>query len=133
MDNNIVKDPVKEEGDSILLSVKSLLGISSEDTSFDLDCIININSAIMILTQLGVGPENGFEIKGAEETYSDFLGDPNPYSGVKMYLFLKTKLGFDSQTTPSAVLEVYKEQIRELEWRMKTISEYQKKILENSK
>ena len=46
--------------DSILTSVKKLLGITEECTDFDADLIMHINSVLMILTQIGVGPSEGF-------------------------------------------------------------------------
>ena len=48
---------------SILTSIKKSLGIEAEYTHFDEELIMHINSVFMILTQLGVGPEEGFEIK----------------------------------------------------------------------
>jgi hypothetical protein len=104
--------------DGILSSVKKLLGLSDEITAFDQDLIIQINGAISALTQIGVGPSNGFLITGNSETYIDFLGDEE--SGlqlVKLYLFYKTKLGFDPPTNGS-ILESLKEMIKEIECRL---------------
>ena len=42
--------------ESILTSIKKMLGIDEEYTHFDADVIMDINSVLMILTQLGVGP-----------------------------------------------------------------------------
>lgn len=104
---------------SILLSTKELLGIKDPNiTAFDTDIIIHINSALQTLKQLGVGPNSGFTISGPSETYQDFLGaDVEKFPIVKQYLFLKTKIGFDTPTS-SAVLEVYKEMAKEDEWRL---------------
>ena len=52
--------------ESILDTIKKLLGGSENDNHFDTDLIIHINSVFMILNQLGVGPEKGFSIKGSE-------------------------------------------------------------------
>lgn len=51
--------------DSILTSVKKLLGLTEEYTAFDADLIMHINSVLMILRQMGVGPQEGFGISDA--------------------------------------------------------------------
>lgn len=104
--------------ESILNSVKKMLGLMPEYTEFDADIVMNINAALSTLRQLGVGPSNPFLIKGAEETYADYLGeDCKETSYVKMYLYYKTKLGFDPPQS-SLVAESIKEMINETEWRM---------------
>lgn len=125
--------PIEIETESILDSVKKMLGIYPEMKDFDPDIMMNINSAIATLTQLGVGPENGFFITGAKDTYKEFLGEyTSIHHFVKMYLYFRAKLGFDPPSS-SFVLSSVKEQITELEWRLKTMSELQKKGGENSK
>lgn len=103
--------------DSILTTIKKLLGIEAEYTQFDPDVIININAAIMTLRQLGVGPQEGFSIDGDEQTWQDLLGDSLDFESAKTYIFLKTKIVFDPPSS-SYVLEAYKEQIKEAEWRL---------------
>lgn len=104
--------------DSILNSIKKLLGPYEDDTSFDIDLIININTVLSILTQLGVGPSEGFSITGSTEIWSDFI-DPSMVSieQVKTYVYLKVKLIFDPPMS-STVIDAYKRQIDELEWRI---------------
>ena len=48
--------------ESILDSVKTLLGIQTDDYSFDKELVIHINSALMSLYQAACGLQN-FEIK----------------------------------------------------------------------
>lgn len=103
--------------ESILTSVKKLLGIEKDYTAFDTDIIIGINTAFNTLTQLGVGPTNGFRIYGVREKWSDFIGNNSNLESIKTYVFLKTKMSFDPPQS-SAVMECYKEQIKELEWRI---------------
>lgn len=103
--------------DSILISVKKLVGISQEDTSFDTDLIIHINSVFMILKQLGVGPKYGFSITSDLDTWNDFLADGSNLTAVKSYMYAKVRLLFDPPTI-SSVLESLKAQIIELEWRL---------------
>ena len=108
--------------DSILDSTKKLLGISAEDTDFDTDVIININSALAVLTQLGVGPSSGFSITDAESTWSDLVSSDKRLEFVKTYVYLKVKVAFDPPMS-SAVMEAMKQQISELEWRILVAAE----------
>lgn len=115
--------------ESILNSVKKLLGIEPDYTDFDPDILMNINAAIMTLRQLGVGPIEGFMITSADETYEDYLGEGNlETSSVKMYLFYKTKLGFDPPQS-STVMTCIKEAIAELEWRLNVQVDYASETL----
>ena len=62
-----------EISESILISIKKLLGIDESYTHFDPDIIIHINSVFSILTQMGVGPANGFSISGKDESGPDLF------------------------------------------------------------
>lgn len=103
--------------ESILTSIKKMLGINEEYEHFDADIIIHINSVFSILTQLGVGPADGFTISDKTATWSQFVGDNNTIELVKTYTYLKVKLIFDPPLS-SAVLESTKQMISELEWRL---------------
>lgn len=105
--------------DSILTSIKKLLDITEEYTHFDPDIIMHINSVFMTLTQLGVGPKEGFAITDDVASWSDFLPEEGPkLEAVKSYMYLKVKLLFDSNSLSSAVIESYNRQISEFEWRL---------------
>lgn len=103
--------------ESILTSIKKLLGISEEYTHFDQDIIIHINSVFMILTQLGVGPSNGFFIKDKMICWEEYISDPAELQAVKTYMYMKVKLLFDPPTS-SAVMEAFNRSISEFEWRL---------------
>lgn len=103
--------------ESILTSIKKLLGIEASYEHFDPDIIIHINSAFMILTQLGVGPSEGFAIDDEDSLWSDFLGDDSRIEAVKTYVYLKVKLLFDPPLS-SSVIESINRSINELEWRL---------------
>jgi hypothetical protein len=103
--------------DSILTSVKKMLGIAEEYEHFDADLLMHINSVFSILRQLGVGPADGFMIEDKSSIWSDFISDESKYMLAKSYMFLKVKLLFDPPLS-SAVLECYKTQISEYEWRL---------------
>ena len=108
--------------DSILTSVKKMLGIAEEYEHFDADLLMHINSVFSILHQLGVGPADGFMIEDKSSIWSDFISDESKYMLAKSYMFLKVKLLFDPPLS-SAVLECYKTQISEYEWRLNVTAE----------
>lgn len=101
--------------ESILTSIKKLLGLSEEDTSFDVDITIHINSAFMRLHQLGVGTATAFKITDKTAVWTDFLGERLDLDGVKTYVYFKTRLIFDPPQT-SFLLDAIETQIKELEW-----------------
>lgn len=103
--------------ESILTSIKKLLGIVEEYTNFDADLIMHINSVFSILTQLGVGPSEGFSIKDATDTWADFIQDKTKIEIVKSYMYLKVKLLFDPPLS-SSVMDAINRQISEFEWRL---------------
>lgn len=103
--------------ESILISVKKLLGIPEEYTQFDTDIIMHINSVFMTLNQLGVGPSEGFVIEDDTTTWNDFMQDNAKIEGVKSYMVLKVRLLFDPPLN-SAVIEAINRQIAEFEWRL---------------
>lgn len=108
--------------DSILTSIKKLLGITAEYTHFDADIIMHINSVFMTLTQLGVGPEEGFSIKDDSAIWADFIPDSPVFESVKTYVFLRVKLLFDPPLT-SSVIDSMNRQIEEFEWRLNIMAE----------
>lgn len=103
--------------ESILTSIKKLLGIEEEYTQFDNDIIMHINSVFLNLTQLGVGPAEGFLIEDDTATWEDFIGDSNQLQAVKSYMYLKVKLLFDPPLS-SSVIDSMNRMIAELEWRL---------------
>ena len=103
--------------DSILTSIKKLLGITEEYENFDQDIIMHINSAFMILNQLGVGPKSGLSINDKSSTWDEFIPESSNLEAVKTYVHLKVKLMFDPPLS-STVIEAIKSQINELEWRL---------------
>ena len=113
--------------DSILTSVKKMLGLPEEYDAFDLDIITHINSVFTILVQIGIGPSNGFMIEDKTAIWTNFIKDMSLYQLVKSYMFLKVRLLFDPPMS-SAVLECYKTQVNEYEWRLKTMAENQEVI-----
>lgn len=103
--------------DSILTSIKKLLGITKEYEHFDQDIIMHINTVFMILNQLGVGPPEGFSIKDATSIWTDFVSDTTKIEAIKSYMYMKVRLLFDPPTS-SAVMDSMNRMIAELEWRL---------------
>ena len=100
--------------ESILTSIKKLLGIPEEYEAFDQDIIIHINTFLTRLYQVGVGVEN-FYIIDKTAKWSDFIIDEAKYQQAKTYVYLRVRLIFDPPTS-GAANEAFKESLRELEW-----------------
>lgn len=104
--------------ESILISIKKLLGIDASYTHFDTDIIMHINSVFSILTQIGIGPAKGFTIDDEHTCWYEFLdGERADLSLVKSYIHLKVKLLFDPPLS-SAAIESINRLISEFEWRL---------------
>ena len=103
--------------DSILDSIKKLLGFDPDYTAFDTDIMIHINSVIMGLEQLGVG-NNNYQISSKDDTWGNYLAGTNiNLEAVKSFIYLKVRLIFDPPAT-SFTIEAYQKQIAEYEWRL---------------
>lgn len=104
--------------ESILDSIKKLLGINAENTVFDQEIAIHINTVFSELTQMGIGPEKGYMITGPSNVWAEFCKNDFPLlSNVKTYVYLKVRLLFDPPTT-SPLIEAINQQIKEIGWRM---------------
>ena len=103
--------------EKILDSVKTICNIALDDTSFDNDLILYINSALMVVMQEWHGMDHAFRIQTSNETWADLLGAEEDNEGVKELIGLKVKLMFDPPTS-QAVMQAISDQIKELEWRM---------------
>jgi hypothetical protein len=109
--------------DSIFETIKSMLGSDSDYTVFDNDIRVFINSAIATLTQIGIGPKEGFKISSDNsETWSDFIGERKDLESIKEYIYMKVRIAFDPPSN-SSVLSSYKEACKEFEWRLNVASE----------
>lgn len=108
--------------ESILTSIKLLLGITEDYEHFDNQIVAHINSVLMILTQLGVGPPDGFIVKDKSDTWNEFIPDGKNLELVKSYIHLKVKLLFDPPSS-SVVMESTNRMINEFEWRLNAAAE----------
>jgi len=102
---------------SILQSVKKMLGINPEYEEFDVDIILHINSVFSILSQIGAGPASGFMISDGSATWADYMEDSPELNNIKSYMYLKVRLLFDPPQN-SAITKVIETQVTELEYRI---------------
>lgn len=116
---------------SILDSIKKTLGLEPDYDEFDLDITMHINTAFSILTDLGVGPVEGFVIADNTTLWSSYSTDMIKLAAVKSYLFAKVSLIFDPPTGRFAI-EAQKAMVAELEWRLNVVGESINKPLEPS-
>jgi hypothetical protein len=103
--------------ESILTTIKKMLGIQEDYKHFDNDIIVHINSVLMTLNQLGVGPEKPAFITSELNGWIDTFGNIDCLEAVKTYIYLKVRLLFDPPAS-SAVMESMNRQASELEWRL---------------
>jgi hypothetical protein len=108
--------------ESILDSIKKVLGVPVDYTEFDPDILMHVNTVFSTLTQLGVGPTTGFMIEDRVPTWDQFLGTDINLNGVKTYVYLCVRTLFDPPSS-AYLLTAMKEQIQELEWRLNTYRE----------
>ena len=108
--------------DSILDSIKVAVGVVPTDTSFDQEIMMHINSVFSDLTQLGVGPSDGFMIEDNTKTWTNFLGESLLLNNAKSYMTLRVRLMFDGPESRYTI-QAIKEQIAQYEWRMNVTSE----------
>lgn len=102
--------------ESILASIKNLLGIAKEDEAFDQDILVFINSTFSTLFQIGVEVSN-YHITKTETWNEIFSKVPDLIDYIKTYTYMKVRLAFDPPTS-SIVLDSLTKQVNELEWRI---------------
>lgn len=132
MPENELENPIEESSEdtntvdvkeSILLSVKKLVGVGADNPDFDADILTHINSVFAILQQLGVGPENGYFIVDDTATWTDYLGNYSVHVNmVKSYMAAKVRILFDPPVS-SAVADSLNRICSEFEWRANVAAE----------
>ena len=103
--------------DSVLLSTKQMLGISPEDTSFDVNVIMSINTALTILMDLGLTEVEDQIVTSDDMTWDELLGERTDIEYVNTYIYQKVKMIFDPPTSTAAI-DAMQRSISELEWRI---------------
>lgn len=108
--------------DSILTDTKKILGLKEDYVAFDLDIITHINSALAVLNQLGIGPDEAVVIQDENATWSVLNLPANQLSLVKSYLYLKVRMSFDPPAT-SFLIDAMKNVLTEQETRLSYLRE----------
>lgn len=103
--------------ESILTSIKKLLGIEEDYINFDTDIILYINSVFVTLKQLGAGPIDGYSISDKTAKWSDYLGTDSKLNDIQTYMYMKVRLVFDPPST-SFGIDSLRKMITEAEWRI---------------
>ena len=103
--------------DSILATIKKMLGLDAAYTAFDTDIIVLINSAFMTLNQIGVGPKEGYSIHDYTGNWTDFVTNRVMLNSVQEYVYMKVKMVFDPPSN-SYVMEAMKSRCAEYEVRL---------------
>lgn len=88
--------------DSILNSVKKVLGIVPQYEHYDDDLLFHINTVFAILNQYGVGNDAGYFVRNADDKWSDFMGDDPRLNLVKTFVYAKVRIVFDPPSNSSA-------------------------------
>lgn len=114
--------------DSILDSVKKVLMIAPEDTAFDVDILMHINSVFADLHQLGVGPSAGYSIQDSTQTWPEYIDGDNRLNSVASYMYLRVRLMFDPPETSHA-REAFKNQAEKWEWLLNVHSDIATPVL----
>lgn len=106
-----------DNGDSILNTIKPMVGVEVDDKNFDMVLIPFINGALSILTQLGVGPTTGFRIADETKKWSELLGDREDLDLVATAIYIRVRLLFDPPQN-AFLMTALKEELQETEWRI---------------
>ena len=108
---------------SILNSTKKVLGLNSDDVSFDEDVIMFINSAFSIINELGVGPDDGYSITDETDDWDDLGIVSTPILNlIKTCIYLRVRVMFDPPIS-SYLQNAFAQQIQEHEWRLNELRE----------
>ena len=107
--------------ESILTSIKKLLGLTEDYTAFDQQITMHINAVILILKQIGVC-EKAYTVTDKTDTWSEFLSKDKDFEAVKSYMYMKVRMLFDPPTT-TVVADSMNRMISELEWRLNVEAE----------
>lgn len=102
---------------SILDDTKKQLGIAREYAQFDQDIIVAVNAVLASMTQMGIGPTDGFYISDSTATWDDYMDASITREMAKTYIALRTRLIFDPPSN-GVLMDAINKIISELEWRM---------------
>ena len=104
----------------IITDVKQMVGASIYDNSFDVNIVIAINSALAVLSDIGISEVDDTCLNVDDVMkWDELLKGRTDIEYIKSYIHLKVKMLFDPPSS-SALLDAYNRQIAEFEWRLST-------------
>lgn len=107
--------------ESVLTTIKKLLGLDEDYTHFDTDIILHINTVLMAAGQLGI--EIAQHVTSSDETWLSILKKPrDDLEALKTYIYLKVRLLFDPPTN-SFTIGALEKLAQEYEWRLNVQAE----------
>jgi hypothetical protein len=113
----MTQTPVEATPNSILDDTKIAIGMTAEQTEFNADLVLHINSVLADLHQMGIGPDEGYSIVNAADTWDEFIETEKRLNNVKSYIFLRVKMLFDPPSV-GYVLTSLEKMIEKAEWRL---------------
>lgn len=100
----------------VLDTIKTSCGIDSENSDFDQELLIFINSNVSVLCQLGVVSTP--IVVDANTTWTDLIGSYTDIEMIKTEMYLAVVLVFDPPVNAS-VLASYQKHLEELQFRLR--------------
>ena len=103
---------------SILDTVKTFVGVDKDETVFDKELILEINSIFLELFQNGIDELKAFSVSDGKEKWSDI--DINPLIvllNVQIYICIKVNILFDKSMS-SSLVDNYNKIANEALWRI---------------
>lgn len=107
--------------DSILKSVKRILGLAADDASFDLDILTYIGDALATLDQVGIDP---IEVKDDTAKWDDMDLTPTVLGKARAFVILQVQLLWDPPTL-SFLIELKERQLAEKLTRVRIAKEHE--------
>lgn len=102
--------------ESILNSIKQMLGIYPEDNAFDAELISHINNAISDLIHMGDSTDWSFRIYDSSNKWKEFVENEAAVSQARQYVHCKVRLIFDPPSNSFVVDSIAKSK-EEAGWR----------------
>lgn len=98
-----------------------MLGLTEEQTEYDEDILMHINTTLGMLSQLGVDVPDDFVVSSENQQWNEITTDSKMIRLLKEYMYLKIRIIFDPPT--GSVLDAVEKVISELEWRISILAE----------
>lgn len=114
--------PDTQVSESILNSIKKVLGIDPSYDVFDVDILMHINSVFADLHQIGAAPNPPIKVMDETTVWDDFIQGKENVDMVQTYVALRVRLLFDPLTSAYGIDSLQK-QADKLEWRLSILED----------